>query len=306
MTKVTTDVVVPTRGAEVLSWYDAGARLTKTEPDVIAPAESQQQREPETRPQGRQVSNRKAEWNPEGLDVSALPQLLQSQFVPEYLKTAPTYLDGEMPGDIGFDPWGLVALAKPTLQTDDFARTAKERDAKMLDLTPEQQKKNLVWMRESEIKHARLAMIAVLGWAAAELSYVPGIMDVGIKGRAPSLFNGALFEFPSFAVFFLAIVGASYFEYKNLDKVEGLNPTGYVPGDYGFDPLGLSSDKPLAGTPVPADVVAKIPNLGDVEALRLAEIKNGRAAMMAITGFAVQEFVWGTPVVQQTPFFFGR
>ena len=25
---------------------------------------------------------------------------------------------------------------------------------------------------------------------------------------------------------------------------------------------------------------------------------------MGITGFAVQEFVWGTPVVEQTPFFF--
>jgi hypothetical protein len=30
----------------------------------------------------------------------------------------------------------------------------------------------------------------------------------------------------------------------------------------------------------------------------------GRAAMMGITGFAVQECVWGTPVVDQTPFFF--
>merc|ERR1719401_2289093 len=149
-------------------------------------------------------------------------------------------------------------------------------------------------------------MIAVLGWAAAELSYMPGIMDVGTNGRAPSLFNGALFNLPAFPVFFLAAAGAAFFEMKNLDKVEGLTSTDYIPGDYGFDPLGLSSDTPLAGTPVPADVVAKIPNLGDAEALRLAEIKNGRAAMMAITGFAVQEFLWGSPVVQQTPFFFGR
>ena len=36
-----------------------------------------------------------------------------------------------------------------------------------------------------------------------------------------------------------------------------------------------------------------------------AERNNGRAAMMGITGFAVQEFVWGGPVVEQTPFFFG-
>ena len=35
-----------------------------------------------------------------------------------------------------------------------------------------------------------------------------------------------------------------------------------------------------------------------------AEIKNGRLAMLAITGYAFQEFLWGTPVVDQTPIFF--
>jgi len=41
-----------------------------------------------------------------------------------------------------------------------------------------------------------------------------------------------------------------------------------------------------------------------MEALKLAELKNGRAAMMAITGFAVQEFFWGKPVTELTPIFF--
>jgi hypothetical protein len=49
-----------------------------------------------------------------------------------------------------------------------------------------------------------------------------------------------------------------------------------------------------------------LPNAKDMEAMKLAEIKNGRLAMMAITGFAVQEVVWGKPVVDQTPFFFGK
>ena len=35
-----------------------------------------------------------------------------------------------------------------------------------------------------------------------------------------------------------------------------------------------------------------------------AEINNGRLAMLAITGYAFQEFLWGTPVVDQTPIFF--
>ena len=43
-----------------------------------------------------------------------------------------------------------------------------------------------------------------------------------------------------------------------------------------------------------------------MQAMQLAELKNGRLAMMAITGMAVQETLWGKPVVEQTPFFFGH
>jgi hypothetical protein len=35
-----------------------------------------------------------------------------------------------------------------------------------------------------------------------------------------------------------------------------------------------------------------------------AEIKHGRLAMLAVTGFAVQEAIYGTPVIEQTPQFF--
>ena len=38
--------------------------------------------------------------------------------------------------------------------------------------------------------------------------------------------------------------------------------------------------------------------------METAEIKNGRLAMLAITGYAFQEALWGTPVVDQTPIFF--
>ena len=38
--------------------------------------------------------------------------------------------------------------------------------------------------------------------------------------------------------------------------------------------------------------------------MQLAEIKHGRLAMIAITAFAVQEYVSKVPVVKETPFFF--
>ena len=35
-----------------------------------------------------------------------------------------------------------------------------------------------------------------------------------------------------------------------------------------------------------------------------AEIFNGRLAMLAVVGFAIQEWLTQTPVIEQTPFFF--
>jgi hypothetical protein len=63
--------------------------------------------------------------------------------------------------------------------------------------------------------------------------------------------------------------------------------SGYTPGDLGFDPLGVFPKDPAAQ-----------------EEMKLAEIKNGRLAMIAITAFAVQEFVTKSGVVDATPVFF--
>ena len=67
-------------------------------------------------------------------------------------------------------------------------------------------------------------------------------------------------------------------------------PAEYVPGDVGFDPLRLFKEEGATRQRHYLD----------------SEIKHGRLAMLAITGFAVQEFVWGEAVVDQTPWFFGN
>ena len=59
----------------------------------------------------------------------------------------------------------------------------------------------------------------------------------------------------------------------------------YFPGDFGLR-LGYPSDE--AGQ----------------KRMQLAEIKNGRLAMIAFSGFAVQEIVSKQGVLNETPFFF--
>jgi light-harvesting complex II chlorophyll a/b binding protein 4 len=133
------------------------------------------------------------------------------------------------------------------------------------------------------------SQLATVGWPLAELVNPWSLGVTG--GRAPSLFNGGLGDYSLFLL--LAAAYAAYLELGTTDAVYQTwlkAPETYVAGDLGFDPLGLSAEEG-------AFLKRK---------LRGSELFNGRLAMLAITGFAVQEFLWDAPVVEQTPFFFGK
>ena len=205
-------------------------------------------------------------------------------------EVAPDYLTGALAGDNGFDPMCMVALAKSPL---DGPWSVEERVAKMEQMSEEDALSAVLWMREAEVKHARMAMLAVVGWPMAELINPWSLEETA--GRAPSLFNGGLDQ-GLVLPFVLAV--AAFAATKEMEKVDdvtqtwisGEQPEGYVAGDFGFDPLGLSAEE----------------GAYQQQLLRSSELFNGRLAMLAITGFAVQEFLYQKPVVQQTPFFFGR
>ena len=202
---------------------------------------------------------------------------------------APDYLDGNLAADEGCDVLCLTPLARkaPLDALKGLVLLDTEAREKMAaDMSEDTLRESLRWMREAELKHARLSMLAVVGWPLAELLNPWSLGSTG--GRAPSLFNGGLFDFPILPFFLLAMGGASYLELQSAERAK----SGKFPGDLGFDPLGIYYQEGPTKQ----------------NELRLQEIKNGRLAMMAITGFSVQEFLWGTPVIKQ-PFhelFFGR
>jgi len=220
---------------------------------------------------------------------------------------APYWLDGSMPGDAGCDPLCLVALATPVgvtptegyeLATGSFLDrivpfpwSVKLRTEIMSRRSPAEQKLTLQWQRDAEIKHGRLAMLAAVGWPLSELLNPLGCLNF-LGGRAPSFLNGGLDAYAPF--FLLVLAGSTFVEMQQVPNTNQmwcdpeLYDAEYVPGDLGFDPLGLADKLPL-----------------DV---RTAEVYNGRLAMLAITGFAVQEALWGGPVVSLpiSSFFFGR
>ena len=148
---------------------------------------------------------------------------------------------------------------------------------------------DLMNYREAEIKHARLAMLAAAGWPLSELFDAKIAAGLGLApivdatDRAPSLLNGGLGKI-SPAYWLLCIGGAAAIE---LIGMGAKSKPGYTPGKLGFDPLGM----------MPKDEAGQ-------ERMQLAELKNGRLAMIAITAFAVQEFVSKTGVIDETPLFF--
>jgi Chlorophyll A-B binding protein len=108
--------------------------------------------------------------------------------------------------------------------------------------------------------------------------------------RAPSLLNGGLDSGWASSMLIASIVIAGYLESQAMGdgKVfwDAEKPADYTPGDYGFDPLRFYKSK------------------GDKKVMETAEIKNGRLAMLAITGYAFSEIATGMPVVQETPYLF--
>jgi len=189
---------------------------------------------------------------------------------------APAALDGTLAGDVGFDPLGFSTGFEPFGYSDGRLSTLDK-------------------YREAEVKHGRLAMLAAAGWPLAELwdtkiaqflGMEPGLND---DGRVPSVLNGGLstisvkYWLGCLALAAVLDVYGSYFAPKK---------EGYVAGDLGFDPVGF----------YPRGAWDR--DKKERERLQLAEIKHGRLAMLAITGFALQEAVTHLPVVEQTPLFF--
>ncbi|MBA0808516.1 hypothetical protein Gohar_024249 [Gossypium harknessii] len=183
-------------------------------------------------------------------------------FLPEGLldrSEIPEYLNGEVPGDYGYDPFGLSK--KP----EDFAK-----------------------YQAYELIHARWAMLGAAGFIIPEafnkFGANCGPEAVWFKTGALLLDGNTLSYFGKNIPINLVVAvvaevvlvgGAEYYRIINgLDLEDKLHPGGP------FDPLGLAKDPDQAAL------------------LKVKEIKNGRLAMFAMLGFFLQAYVTGEGPVE--------
>jgi Chlorophyll A-B binding protein len=142
--------------------------------------------------------------------------------------------------------------------------------------------------REAELTHGRVAMLASVGFLVGE--WVEGksfLWDASVSGPAIT----HLAQVPTgFWLILVSAIGFSEIQRAKIGWVEpgdvpvaqaGLLRDDYIPGNLGFDPLGLKPDDAEA-----------------FEIMQTKELQNGRLAMLAAAGFMAQELVDGKGIIE--------
>lgn len=135
--------------------------------------------------------------------------------------------------------------------------------------------------REAEVMHARVAMLATVGFWIAEKT-----PTIAYGGYAPTIAIHQIPEVPMWVLlpFFVAINFAEALRAKigwvkpSPDTLFKLRDN-YYPGDIGFDPLNFKPKDPAAA-----------------ERMEARELSNGRLAMLAAAGMIAQELATGNPL----------
>ena len=129
----------------------------------------------------------------------------KSQAIP-FLENPP-HCDGTYAGDHGFDPLGLGGAY------------------------------NIKYMKEAELKHGRICMLAFYGYVAVDAGlYAPGAPHVSsLMAHDTTVKTGHMLAL----LFVIATVESLGYSAIN-EMLSGQSDR--KPGDYGFDPLGFSKD----------------------------------------------------------------
>merc|ERR1719482_77217 len=132
------------------------------------------------------------------------------------------------------------------------------------------------FMREVELKHCRVAMLAALGFPIAEQFHPLFGGDID----APSFLAFQASPLQSFWGTVVAAIAIpeifSVFSFQDPAEHPWEIKEDHKSGDFGFDPLGLKPTDP--------DELMK---------MQTKELNNGRLAMIAIAGMVVQEGITG-------------
>jgi len=179
-------------------------------------------------------------------------------------------LDGSMPGDVGFDPFYLSSIPK------NFSGLIQPPQWEDTPGIP-----TLYWMREAELKHSRVAMLAWFGWLATDGAFgvtmrFPG--EIYSVESIPTAYeaHNVLVGQGSMGFLLLAVAVVEFCASAVLVEV-GKGDSDREAGDFKLDPLSFLKEK----------------SPEEVKKMKTREIANGRLAMLAFGAVATQTALEG-------------
>jgi hypothetical protein len=144
----------------------------------------------------------------------------------------------------------------------------------------------MVMFREAELAHCRVSMVAALGFLVQE-NFHPVFPDVG--GPAARQLDTVLQTEAGQGIMASLLFGVMLTEITRArigwmppdEAMQTLRPE-YVPGELGFDPLGMAPKTEA-----------------EMLSMKNKELNNGRLAMIALAGICAQEVITGTELLGQ-------
>jgi len=135
---------------------------------------------------------------------------------------------------------------------------------------------DIKFLREAELKHGRICMLAVTGFIVQEFFSLPGYP--GYSPNPVEAFSSVPLEGLAQIFGFMAWLEAYYFNDGKWTMMDMFEDPARKPGDLGFDPLKFGDNAETRPT------------------LELMELTHARLAMIAFAGMIHQVFVTGKPV----------
>jgi len=174
-------------------------------------------------------------------------------------------LDGSYVGDVGFDPFYLSSIPK---NFAGFIQPPSWEETDGID--------TIYWMREAELKHGRVAMLAWFGWLATDGAF--GIMmrfpgDIYSVESIPNSYSAhdILVAQGSMSFLLLCVGIIEFCSGATLVQVSK-GELDREAGDFKLDPLQFLKGKSKA----------------EVDRVKTQELLNGRLAMLAFGAVATQ------------------
>jgi len=165
------------------------------------------------------------------------PAVEYSDALPFLTRRASLGPKGALVGDVGFDPLGFTEIFP------------------------------LEWLREAELKHCRVCMLAFVGFIFTDFYTLPGFEYTTLEAHDACVASGAMSQL------LLWIGLLEVVSFISIDQM--LRGSGRDAGDFGFDPIGFSSDPKVK------------------EQMQMKELANGRLAMFACGGVITQAVLTG-------------